>query len=359
MALEKRDGSIFQLEARLILRIPMAGFSRKARSSSRSSGEPSPKDLYSTKDIKVETRLLAKVKDTTGVDAWLKLAYAWDSEQRDARLSAGYENVLGTNHDIPSEEQCVQCHQGKADFVLGFEALQLSGGPDADNINAIEERENVWTLPRLQAAGRLSHPLEEQPIIPGPKIARAALGYMHGNCGHCHNPLGEAFKKDVEHLILTYPLKETTLEETPVYRTAVNQPTRNFTRVPYVVKGAQDDELAIHESAIFVRMNSLLPKNRMPLIDSKEIDYAGLDQIHQWIQSLPTPDDLDLITEYTSSSQAAQPFKAWTHEPSTAEKGLVGTLSFSHDKAVPKVAIIYLPEDEGLDAQPILDHGRR
>ena len=330
-------------------------------------GKTVAKDLYSTKTIKVETRLLAKINEGSGVDAWIRVAYAWNHEQWDAVISSGYENVLGTNHDIPTEEQCIQCHQGNADMILGFDALQLSGEAIPYNVNALPPKgQRRWTLEKLQAAGRLTHPFATQPVIPGPSAAKNALGYLHANCGHCHNPLGEAFKQDVKHLVLRHDLAAATLEDTAVYQTAVNQRTRNFTRAPYIVKGAQDDELAINQSAMFIRMNSLLPKNRMPLLGTKEIDYAGIDHIHRWIQSLPTPDELDLPADPPRRVVAAprkgvfssigRRLRSWFNPPQSSGHGLTGTFSFSQARAIPKTALLYMPEDDGLESQPIVDH---
>ncbi len=313
------------------------------------------KDLYSMHEIKVETRLLAKTGDDVGSDAWTMRTYAWNQEQTDAALSAGYENVLGTNHDIPTAKQCLQCHRGSADIVLGFDAIQLSAARVPGNINAIPARVPVWTLAKLDKAALLSHPFTEQPEIPGTKIAKQALGYLHGNCGLCHNPLGEAYQQDVKHMILRHRLAATTVEETDVYRTTVNQRTRNFTRVPYIIKGGREDELSIFQSAIFVRMTSLLPKNRMPQIGSKQVDYFGVERLHKWIQTLPTPDDLDL--EYPIPPVAATVAGLGADRNSiTVHRGLLGILTYSHARAVPKVMIIYMPEDEGLASQPILDH---
>src|SRR5262249_14403706 len=42
-------------------------------------------------------------------------------------------------------------------------------------------------LDGLIAAGRLSHPPPGGFEVPGNATERAALGYLHANCGHCHN----------------------------------------------------------------------------------------------------------------------------------------------------------------------------
>jgi len=314
-----------------------------------------PKDYYSTRELKVETRFLAKFKEGPGEDAWHKIAYSWNREQTDAELSEGYENVIGTNHDIPTKKQCIQCHQGNVDFVLGFDAIQLSAHRSQFNINAIPARYHVWNLKTLDKANMLTHPFKEQPQIPGTTVARRALGYLHGNCGHCHTPRGEAFKEDVKHLILRNNILVTSLKETDVYKTAVNQPTRNFTRIPYIIKGAQDDEMAIYQSAIYVRMNSLLPKNRMPQIGRKTVDYHGVERLYAWLQTLTTPDDLDLVTSNSTPTETKAVDNTGSLEVSVPS-GLAAQISFTHANAVPKVLILYLPEDESLTSQPILDH---
>ena len=81
--------------------------------------------------------------------------------------------------------------------------------------------------------------------------------------------------------ILRHQLAAATLKETVVYQTSVNLRTQNRTRAPFLIQGARDDELAIYQSAINVRVNSPLPQNRMPQLGSKEIDPEGVARLHK------------------------------------------------------------------------------
>jgi len=61
--------------------------------------------------------------------------------------------------------------------VLGFSAIQLAHGAQPGEI----------ALGALQEEGWLNEPLAALPSVPGTETERAALGYLHANCGHCHN----------------------------------------------------------------------------------------------------------------------------------------------------------------------------
>jgi hypothetical protein len=66
----------------------------------------------------------------------------------------------------------------REDGVLGFEAVALA-----------HEDARGLTLAELVREGRLTHAPEAPPRIPGTPVERAALGYLHMNCGvSCHMP---------------------------------------------------------------------------------------------------------------------------------------------------------------------------
>ena len=77
----------------------------------------------------------------------------------------------------------------------------------------------------------------EQPTLPGTPIEQQVLGYLHANCGSCHNPIGYAAGQEAEHLRLRHKLAFQSVESTDVYRTAVNKATQNFTIAPFIVMG--------------------------------------------------------------------------------------------------------------------------
>jgi uncharacterized membrane protein len=126
---------------------------------------------------RVETRLLRKLG--SGSEDWATQAYVWQADGADALATpGGADNVLGTAHDVPAAGACWACHGGRKSFVLGFSALQLGytaqlGMLDLEDL----QRERLVTQP----------PAATQISLPGDTTAQAALGYVHANCGHCHN----------------------------------------------------------------------------------------------------------------------------------------------------------------------------
>ncbi len=141
----------------------------------------------------VETRLMEAL--STG--KWLFVTYAWAGDGTDAPLApaAGLRHVVetgpGKGYDIPSSGDCLTCHGLHQPEVLGFSALQLS--PDVDPGSLADAREpDDLDLAKLMATGRLRGAPAGWTKQP-PRVAargpqeRAALGYVHGNCGGCHD----------------------------------------------------------------------------------------------------------------------------------------------------------------------------
>ena len=124
----------------------------------------------------VETRLIWK----TSSSGWTYLDYRWSADGSSAmRLDDGETNVNGTTYEIPATSDCVQCHGGRLDTVLGVDFLGL-GLPGAEGV----------TLATLAAQGKFTtNPAHTTISIPedSTKKAAAALGWLHVNCGSsCH-----------------------------------------------------------------------------------------------------------------------------------------------------------------------------
>ncbi|MCJ8339654.1 MAG: hypothetical protein MJK10_14385 [Pseudomonadales bacterium] len=307
------------------------------------------------REIKVETRHLQKVKTGHGFDSWIISTYLWNKQQTDAYLSDAKSNVLNTDHDIPSKQDCIDCHKGNIDFILGFEAIQLS---DKQGRLAFghgpKRKDNEWTLKSLIAKQLLTHPIK-MPVLPGTPLEQKALGYLHANCGNCHNKLGHAADQEAEHLKFRHELAFDTLAKTDVYKSAVNQKTHNFTAVPYIILGAQSDELALYQSALYLRMNSLDENYRMPMLATEKVDYQAMSLMHQWLLTLPTPENV--IFNKTQPKQAPltaieQPVK---REPLTGP-GLQVEIQLFNSLIKPPVLALYWSEDSSLNASAIMDH---
>lgn len=217
---------------------------------------------------RVETRLLQRVRATP--DGWAAAAYVWDADQREARLSVdGVDDALETSHDVPEARSCAACHAGRASFVLGFSALQLS---------RVKTSERDLTLEQLAAADLISQPAPSVLTIPGTSETRAALGYLHANCGSCHNSARPSSARYVRpHEDLDLWLSASALgspEQTPTYRSVLPD---------FVVPGSPES------SALWRRMQGpgfMHMKRRMPPVATEYRDATGSQIVASWIEQM-------------------------------------------------------------------------
>jgi len=225
---------------------------------------------FSQGSLHLETRLLQKTGP--GAADWAAAAYTWRADQGDAELAPyGAVDVLGTSHDVPASGECFACHEGRPGFILGFSAVQLA--------------------PRsYDAPARLSDPAREallaEPLptldIPGTPAERAALGYLHANCSHCHNQSdaarasGKCFNPNQSlsfNLDFTLRAQDlTSVEGTAAHRTALDQ----------VVKRGDPSASKVVE-LMSKREGGLA---QMPPLGTERVDEQGLSVIREWIRSL-------------------------------------------------------------------------
>jgi len=235
---------------------------------------------FSQHGRRLETRLLTRV--AAGEDGWVAVAYRWNAEGTDAfALPEGEQNVLETSHDVPHARACMTCHAGRPERVLGFSAVQLSHAPAS---------EDDWTLDRLAHAGLLSVPPSAPLVIPGNPTEVAALGYLHANCGSCHNgpsggPSGGSAGARPERARYYRPPAELDLwlraaslaspAATPTYQTALGE---------YVLPGAPEESPLLRR---FARSGWF--RRRMPPLATEVIDPNGLRLLERWIRGLEPP----------------------------------------------------------------------
>ena len=172
----------------------------------------------------IETRLVHRFGP--GDDDYLFASYMWDMNDSDADLVpiGGMQDVKGTSHDIPSELDCRNCHGSHEDapggtdaHYLGFDAIQLSHNGAGLNMAS------------LSNDGRLSAPNAAGYTVPGTPIDVAALGYLHANCGNCHNMTGEGVF--VPPMDLRIQPGVMMVEQTAAYMDTVNQAGQSFSGV--------------------------------------------------------------------------------------------------------------------------------
>lgn len=231
---------------------------------------------------RVETRYLEKLAD----GSFRFATYRWDHALGDAVLVPEQGEIGvhalpgGSSHDLPSRADCRACHEGRRSVVLGFNALQLS--PARDPLAAHTEAlpPGAVDLPGLVARGLL-HGFPPALLQPPPRIvassatARAARGYLFGNCSGCHNASG--------------PLAELGLNfDQSVLRpslvdSGVSEPSRF--RLPGEHASLRIAPGRPRQSAIWFRMQSREPLAQMPPLGTKLVDRAGVQLISRWITS--------------------------------------------------------------------------
>lgn len=218
---------------------------------------------------RIETRYIERRMD----GEWRYASYVWTEDGKDAVLAPAVgirempaPTAPGARYSIPAQDDCRACHEGTTAPVLGFSALQLSSDLKSLVASGLLRNLPVELLarpPRIEAANATE---------------RAALGYLHGNCGHCHNDEG--------------PLA--VLEMTLAQRVAATAPPgaalRSLASVPSqfrmkggtarIVPGSPD------ASVLALRMHSREPLQQMPPLGTSVVDAEAMSLISRWIESL-------------------------------------------------------------------------
>jgi hypothetical protein len=241
---------------------------------------------FSLDGQRLETRLIERYG--TGPDDFWMGAFVWDESGTDAVFVAdGERDLLGTAHDAPSQRECGSCHSGEPGRVLGFSALQLprgeAPGPGSQVPSVSGAGRPEVTLARLAAAGWLSQPPPSDAHYgpPGDDVTARALGYLHANCGHCHNPW--AMPWGMTHLLLRLDVESVNAEDAPVFQSVVGAELDRFTSPDLELRVAPGDP---DRSAIVARMEARGSRMQMPPLATEEADEHGVDAVRSWIESL-------------------------------------------------------------------------
>jgi len=233
----------------------------------------------------VETRFIERLAD----GSWRYAAYVWNEEGTDATLAhadgiaalpvAGAPNG---RYVIPSQSDCRACHEGAAVPVLGFSALQLS--TDRDPLSPHAEARSGIDLRGLIARGlivNLPPSLTDTPprIAARSPVERASLGYLHGNCAHCHNDSGAGAPVD---LILAQSVAPEAAGAERVLRSMIGTGSR------FRAHGTSSDTSLIapgrpDASVLIARVSSRNPRTQMPPLGTRLQDNEALALLERWI----------------------------------------------------------------------------
>jgi len=205
---------------------------------------------------RLETRLVWRVADTGDRERDTLLgSYVWNDDESDAVFARdGAENVRATQHDVPSADACWKCHIGERGRALGFSAVQLPSLTE-------------WPLSTPSAAAFAA--------------PNAAMGYLHANCGHCHNPNGSAWS--TSNMVLRLAATDTDAASTQLVRSTVGIGLQQWLGHGYtqrIVAGDPD------MSAVLYRMGQRTANMQMPPIATEQPDLDGIELVRLWIESL-------------------------------------------------------------------------
>jgi hypothetical protein len=232
----------------------------------------------------LETRLLQRVE--TG---WLYTTYVWSEDQTTAtQNNDGVPNLLGTGHVVPNRDQCDECHRGRKDKILGWDALLLGAGAQGITRDQLVQR-------------GLFMPGKELPSlnIPGDEIDSAALGYMHANCGvSCHNSSPRAKGGNSGLNLRLDAAKLGSVLETPAVTTSVNHvPSTNEKHTGVELPPDTEPRGYMYDirpgdparSFIVARMKTRGGDGAMPQIATNVVDQAGVAAVTAWIERMASP----------------------------------------------------------------------
>jgi hypothetical protein len=220
--------------------------------------------------VRVETRMLRK----RGPGDWTMIAYQWRNNQSDAvAVPDGVPNASGTPHDIPSQDNCFFCHKNMKDTLLGVSAIQLSHDATQPGLR----------IDDLIGEGRLSVPPAHALRIPGDPVVEGALGYLHANCGLCHNGQSGVSRTTKLRLWETVDHLDA-VKNTTAYTTTIGRPNA-FLPALHVIEPGRPDE-----SELVIRISER-GSRQMPPIGTEIVDKDGVAKIRAWVESLPRPHD--------------------------------------------------------------------
>jgi hypothetical protein len=272
---------------------------------------------------------------------WIFAAYIWNADSSDAVLAPteGVRNVTsiasGVRHDVPGYYDCLACHSNRANRVLGFNALQLSSDRDQLALHSASTDPSLYELPRLIEEGivrGLPEFLQATPprILGASAVERAALGYLYGNCSHCHNRVGKLASLD---LSFDVPLQAVVLDQlphrgakdgTPAQDTITQEASEILCGTCYEmpalattigcearIGGARSEYRIIpgdpSRSALWERISTRSPQIQMPPLGTELLDTEGLSLIKSWILELEPDPHLCSAGERSGEFHASAP----------------------------------------------------
>ncbi|MDB4937701.1 MAG: hypothetical protein JWP87_4673 [Labilithrix sp.] len=234
----------------------------------------------------VETRFMQK----TRADRWIQGAYVWSADETTATLQTDGATVDlggGNTYVVPKSSECNDCHKGRKDKLLGFEAVSL-GQPGASG----------FTLAALATEGKLSAPPAQTSVTiadDGTGHAAEALAWMHVNCGtSCHTgtSTATAYGTGLRLRIGWDEISGKPPAEWEIVRSTVGIPVKSPKWAGEVRITAGDPG-----ASVVLKLLGQRGEEQMPPIATRVVDDKGKAAVAAWIRAMPkTTFDLPIQT---------------------------------------------------------------
>ena len=229
---------------------------------------------FSAEKKLIETRVFVKINEGAGFDQWEALVYQWSSDRKkftELKEGATIPHPLSneSEYQIPSETMCESCHVGTKDVLLGFSGLQLTKPNETFNAKMPLSVEQLYKDKKFttDSYSSVKHKFETPKNTSEESLE--ILGYLHSNCGHCHNESNTAPAAFTGFFTRhTDPMLDYRLE--PVYSTGVAK------------------NLFIKQSETYP-LHSIMA-GRMPPIGVAIKDKATTDKVEAWLSKFDLED---------------------------------------------------------------------
>jgi len=221
---------------------------------------------------RVETRVIRRTDN-----GYEYQAYKWNKDGSDATLISLANSVAvfvkqasgsGLRHHIPSGFDCRTCHESNDTVIIGFDELRLNGPRTGKKGSQLEA---------LADAGIFAHPVPREPdaVAHADAQTREVLGYLHGNCAHCHNGSEQG-------------MSVLSLEHSVAFENIVSVPTQGSGQAHGIRVVPRSPETSVLFMALSGESDDdeLKP---MPPLGVDLIDADAVELVRSWINALPEP----------------------------------------------------------------------
>lgn len=226
---------------------------------------------------KLETRLLIH-----GAEGWHGSSYVYNGDGSDATLaeagtviSASFTDPSGADRTndyvVPNKNQCKNCHAEHDDLVTPL-------GPKARHLNVGAQLQGMVDHGQLTGAPAADQwPKDPDALDPTTgSLDQRARAFLDINCGHCHNPTGQARTSG-----LYLDAFETDAAKWGLCKPPVATGRGSGGLAFDIVPGQPDQSIVIY------RVSATEPEIKMPELGRNLVDAEAVQLLRDWITQMP------------------------------------------------------------------------